>query len=115
MMRFILLCLRSAPFWRERNKVAATRLSNVERESIWTFNEAERTASIYTHNPALKTQLQELCRIYPDQVRQTAANAWGGLTFELPKKWLRVKPPRVLSPAQRAVLDKMNQTKRDNV
>ncbi|MDE7243911.1 MAG: hypothetical protein K2O18_08040 [Oscillospiraceae bacterium] len=86
-------------------------MSNVERESIWTFNEAERTANIYTHNPALKSQLQELCRMYPDQVHQTAANAWGGLTFELPKKWLRVKPPRVLSPAQRAVLERMNQSR----
>ena len=36
---------------------------------------------------------------------------WGGLTFELPKKWLKVTPPRVLSPAQRAVLDRMNQNK----
>lgn len=90
------------------------RLSNVERESIWTFNEAERTANIYTHNPALKTQLLELCRRYPDQVRQTAANDWGGLTFVLPKKWLRIKPPRVPSPAQRAVLDRMNQKNADN-
>ena len=71
----------------------------------------ERTASIYTHNEALKHQLLELCQTHPAQVRQTAANAWGGLTFELPKKWLRVTPPRVLSPAQRAVLDRMNQNK----
>ena len=91
------------------------RLSNMEKETIINYNQAERTANIYTHNPALKAQLQELCRMYPDQVRQTAANDWGGLTFELPKKWLRVKPPRILSPAQRAVLDRMNQTKRDNV
>ena len=88
-----------------------SQLSNVERETVVLFNEAERTANIYTHNPALKAQLLELCRSYPEQVRQTAANDWGGLTFELPKKWLRVKPPRVLSPAQRAVLDRMNQKK----
>ena len=88
------------------------KLTNMERETIVTFNEAERIANFYTHNPALQAQLQELCRKYPDQVRQTAANAWGGLTFELPKKWLRVKPPRVLSPAQRAVLDRMNQKRK---
>ena len=85
------------------------KLTNVEKETIITFNEAERTASVYTHNEALKRQLLELCRTHPGQVRQTAANGWGGLTFELPKKWLKVSPPRVLSPAQRAVLDKMNQ------
>ena len=87
------------------------KLPNVEKETVINFNEAERTANIYTYNEALKTQLLELCRSHPEQVRQTAANNWGGLTFELPKKWLRVVPPRVLTPAQRAVLDKMNQQK----
>ena len=80
------------------------KLTSIEKETIINFNEAERTASIYTHNEALKRQLLELCQTHPEQVRQTAANGWGGLTFELPKKWLRVTPPRVLSPAQRAVL-----------
>lgn len=88
------------------------KLTNVERETILSFNEAERTANVYTHNAALQKQLLELCRTHPEQVRQTAANDWGGLTFELPKKWLKVSPPRVLSPAQRAVLDRMNHKKR---
>ena len=91
--------------------MTAMRLSNVEKETIINYNQAERTANIYTHNPVLVAQLQELCRMYPDQVYQTASNAWGGLTFELPKKWLHVKPPRVLSPAQRAVLERMNQNR----
>lgn len=85
------------------------RLTNIEKETVINFNEAERTASVYTHNEALKRQLLELCQSHPEQVRQSAANVWGGLTFELPKKWLKVSPPRVLSPAQRAVLDRMNQ------
>ena len=88
------------------------RLTNMEKETVITFNEAERTASIYTYNAPLREQLIGLCRSHPEQVRQTAANHWGGLTFELPKKWLKVSPPRVLSPAQRAVLDRMNQKKR---
>ena len=84
-------------------------LSLYERETIINYNEGEPTASVYTHNEALKRQILELCQTHPEQVRQTAANGWGGLTFELPKKWLRVTPPRVLSPAQRAVLDRLNQ------
>ena len=87
------------------------KLSNIEKETVINFNEAERTASIYTHNEALKRQLLGLCQTHPEQVRQTADNRWGGLTFELPKKWLKVSPPRVLSPAQRAVLDRMNENK----
>ena len=88
------------------------KLSNIERETVINFNEAEQSACVYTCNPALKTQLLKLCRSYPDQVRQTADNGRGGLTFELPKKWLRVVPPRVLSSAQRAVLDRMNANRR---
>ena len=87
------------------------KLTSLERETIAVFNQAERTASIFTYNPALQKQLADLCAAYPDRVRQTAANDSGGLTFELPKKWLRVVPPRVLSPAQRAVIDRMNQNK----
>ena len=87
------------------------KLTNIEKETILTFNVAGGIANVYTHNEALKRQLLDLCQTYPEQVRQTADNGWGGLTFELPKKWLKVSPPRVLSPAQRAVLDKMNQKK----
>lgn len=89
------------------------KLSNIEKETIINFNEGERVASVYTHNAALIKQLSELCRTHPEQVRQAAANGWGGMTFELPKKWLKVSPPRVLSPAQRAVLDRINEKKRD--
>ena len=87
------------------------KLSKIEQETIFLWNEAEAAASVYTHNAALKERLSALCRDHPAQVRQTADNGRGGLTFELPKKWLRVVPPRVLSPAQRAVLEKMNRKK----
>ena len=85
------------------------KLTNVEKETVINFNEAECTASIYTHNEALKRQLLELCQTHPEQVRQIAANGWGGLTFELPKKWLKVSPPRKPSPAQLEVLMRMTQ------
>ena len=85
------------------------KLTNVEKETIINFNEAERTASIYTHNEALKRQLLELSQSHPEQVRQVAANAWGGLTFDLPKKWLKVSPTRKPSPAQLEVLARMTQ------
>lgn len=89
-------------------------LSKIERESIFLFNEAEAAASIYTHNAALCRQLTELCAAYPGQVRQTADNGHGGLTFELPKKWLKVAPPRVLSDAQKEVLAEMNRKRWGN-
>ena len=85
------------------------KLSNIEKETVINFNEAERTASVYTHNAALKRQFLELCQTHPEQVRQTADNGWGGLTFELPKKWLKVSPPRKPTPAQLEVLARMTQ------
>ena len=88
-------------------------LSNYEKESVILFNEAEKTADIFTHNPALKKQLSELCVSHPDQVKQEPENKYGGQMFVIPKKWIRVKPPRVLSPAQKEVLKRMNERHRE--
>ena len=85
------------------------KLTNVEKETVLNYNEAESTASVYTHNEVLKRQLLELCQTHPEQVSQTADNGWGGLTFELPKKWLKVSPPRKPTPAQLEVLARMTQ------
>ena len=85
------------------------KLSNLEKETIILWNEAERDAEIYTHNPALQQQLRDLCGQYPEQVRLTKEGPHGSITVQLPKKWLRVVPPRVLSPAQREVLRRMNE------
>ncbi len=85
------------------------KLSMIEQETVINFNEAKRIASVYTHNAALKERLSELCQTYPEQVRQIAANGWGGLTFEFPKKWLKITPPRKPTPAQLEVLARMTQ------
>jgi len=85
------------------------KLSLLERETIVNWNEAEATAQVYTHNPALQRQLSELCGTHPEQVRQTDKNGFGGMTFELPKRWVKIVPPRKLSPAQLEVLARMNE------
>lgn len=85
------------------------KLSNYEKETIILWNEAEKTASVYTYNITLQGQLAALCDSHPEQVRRTQNNDHGGLSFELPKKWVKIAPPRVLSPAQREVLERMNQ------
>ena len=72
--------------------------SSLERETITFFSQSEHTASIFAYHPAMQKQFTELCAAYPDHVCQTTENDFGGLTFELSKKWLRVVPPRVLSP-----------------
>ena len=84
------------------------KLSNYEKETIYLFNEADREASVFTYNDALKKQLGELCKSHPEQVRRTEDNGYGGITFALPKKRLKIAPPRVLSAAQKEVLERMN-------
>ena len=84
------------------------KLTNYERESVILFNEADKAASVYTHNAALDPQHKVLNASHPEKERRTAHNGCRGLTFELPKKWLKISPPRVLSEAQKEVLEKMN-------
>lgn len=60
------------------------KLSNYEKETIFLMNEADREASVYTYNDALKKQLEALCVSHPEQVRRTEDNGYGGLTFALP-------------------------------
>ena len=88
------------------------KLSRLERETIIIWNEEEPHAEIYTYTPAMQEQLRELCAKYPGKVRMTAENGCGALTFALPKRWLRIVPPRVLTAAQREVVDRMNEAKR---
>lgn len=70
-----------------------------ERETIIVFNEAESTASIYTHNTALSNRLLKLSQTEPDLhiIRQTRY----ALEAEAPKKWIRVSPPKKLSAASK--------------
>lgn len=84
------------------------KLSKVEQETIILSNEAEADMEVYTFNPALQKQLLALCESHPVQVRMTKQGSSGSMSFQLPKKWLRIVPPRVLSPAQREVLERMN-------
>lgn len=84
------------------------RLTKAEQETIILFNEAEQTASVYTHNAALLHQLERLRRSHPAQVHQAERGGHGGADYLLPKKWVKLTPPRTLSPAQAQVLAEMN-------
>lgn len=88
-------------------------LTKVEQETIILFNEGEAGASVYTHNAALQRLLLELCETRPAQARQVEDNRRGGLTFEIPKKWVKIVPTRALSEAQKRVLEEMNQRNRE--
>lgn len=79
-----------------------TELTKVERETIINFNEGERTAGVYTHNAALKRKLEQLAQEHPDDCHLTKASHDGeAADYTIPKSWIKIKPPRVQTPAQR--------------
>ena len=89
------------------------KLTKYEQETIILFNESESTAAVYTYNTGLQNTLHSFCQSHPEQVTQTGDNGYGGLTYSLPKKWVKVAPPRVLSEAQKKVLEDMNRKNKE--
>ena len=88
-------------------------LTLYERETIINFNEKDSTASVFTCNRKLLRQMQELCEKYPELVHSTSKSGSGGLTYTIPKKWVRIVPPQVRSEAQKRVLEDMNRRRRE--
>jgi len=67
-----------------------------ERETTITFNEVENTGSIWTSSEPMYRKLKKL-GFYPVEDRDRSA------TFEIPKKCISVRKPKLLSEKQRAV------------
>lgn len=70
-------------------------LTKYEMETILNYNEAENMASVYTHNVGLMNKLRGLMEEYPEVklVRQD----YDMLEVEVPKRWIKVSPPRRVS------------------
>lgn len=67
------------------------RLTKAERETIVLFNEAENTASIYTHNTALKKRLADFAKKYPVLCRLEKMNDEGGVTYVIDKSRMSIR------------------------
>ena len=78
-------------------------ISKIEQETVILFNEAEASASVYTYNGALKRKLTGLCHTRP-KARLTKDDGRGGLTFEVPKRWVKVNAGPVYTEEQRQAM-----------
>lgn len=67
-------------------------LTNYERETIITFNEAETDCEIYTYNQKLIRKLTERCESHPDLYQKVSEDKFGGFTFSFPKTLLTISP-----------------------
>lgn len=79
-------------------------LTNAERETIVCFNEQDSTARVFTYNRKVSNYLTEQAKDPQSKCIALEDNLNGGLTFEVPKKWVKVRRPRQLSEEQRAEL-----------
>lgn len=76
-------------------------LTNYEKETIINYNEDEKTADIYTRSPPLRRKLERLVADHPEDCRLHRITRDGlGAEFYIPKKWIRINPPRRASEAQ---------------
>ena len=78
------------------------RISRLEQETIINFNEAESTATVYTHNGALVRKLEGLADQRPDEVKRDRVFPDGGREYTIPKRWVKVNASRILSEEQKA-------------
>lgn len=78
-----------------------TPLTRAEQETIVIFNEEESQASVYTYNRSLKKNLRELSEKFPQNVMLEREDGRGGETFLIPKKWVKVRAPRIVSEEER--------------
>jgi len=86
----------------------AYKLSNLEKETIITFNEAESIANITTYNSSLIRKLDGLCSSRPNELKCTESNNFGGKFYTVPKKWIKVNASRILNEeAKQKLSDKM--------
>ena len=69
------------------------KLSKYEEETLVLYNEAQSTASVYTHDPKLKEKLKRLSEKYPDKIVFNAENSNGGMTYTVPKKCVLIREP----------------------
>ena len=78
-------------------------LTNYERETILNFNDADDTASVYTHSRAHRRKLDKLSADRPKDCKLFRVSRDGqAAEFYIPKGWIKISPPRVSSEAQRA-------------
>lgn len=82
-------------------------LSRYEQETIINYNEAEKIASVFTHNKALRHKLERLAEERPEDCRLIRTTRDGqAVEYEVPKEWMKITPKRIASEAQKEQLRK---------
>ena len=84
-------------------------LSAVERETVILFNESDKLAVVYTNNIALKNRLAKLSLERSVETVMKAQDGYGGVTYSVPKRWVKILCTRSASDAQKVALERARQ------
>ena len=76
------------------------KLTRYEQETIINFNAEEKTATLYTPDPAVMRNLDSLVTEYPDTFKRVGETDIDK-TYEMPKSAVTYRKPRHLSEEQR--------------
>ena len=79
-------------------------MTNSERETIITFNEADEECEVYTYNQRLINKLKKKCSSNGKLYKLIGDDGMGGLTFHVPKSLLSVNFRDPLTDEQREAL-----------
>ena len=69
------------------------KLTPYERETILLYNEADDTASVYTHDPRPIRKLKRLREKYPDQIYPESETNSGAVCYIVPKRCIGIRAP----------------------
>lgn len=91
------------------------KISKIEQETVYIFNEEEKTAIVDTFNKKLLNRLAETAELYPEECKLKREHEMGNKAYELPKSWVGgVKLPMKLSAEQKAARAARLKNKRGN-
>ena len=79
---------------RKKKRMANTKISRCEQETIICFNQADKTACISTFKSNWITKLKTFAEDYPDLVTLNREDPYGCYTFTVPKKCISLRSPK---------------------
>ena len=71
-----------------------------EQEITISYNAAEDFAVVFAAYPPIKRKIEKLIEEYPDQIKIRHSTD-DDITVEVPKKWIKIRPPREMSEEQK--------------
>lgn len=75
-----------------------------ERETNILYDDTNHPAKVYTYNAALQRKLAKLAEQRPSEViLLKEPDEYNCAVYSVPKKWIKISPPRRVSDEQKAV------------